>query len=81
MLQGTLDAATPYPGALAVRQALLPSARMVVVEGGGNHGQSLAYPPNECVNGYLNRYLATGALPSEPGLVNATCPALPPPKA
>ncbi len=78
MLQGTLDAATPYAGAQNAHR-LLPSARMVVVEGGGNHGQSLAYPPNACVNGYLNRYLATGALPSRPGLVNATCPALPDP--
>ena len=50
---------------------------MVVVTGGGNHGQSLASPPNTCVNGYLNRYLATGALPAGPGPVNATCPALP----
>jgi pimeloyl-ACP methyl ester carboxylesterase len=78
MLQGTLDAATPYAGAQAAHR-LLPSARMVVVEGGGNHGQSLADPPNECVNGYLNRYLATGALPEHPGLVNATCPAVPDP--
>ena len=45
MLQGTLDAATPYAGALAAHRAL-PSARMVVVKGGGNHGQSLADPPN-----------------------------------
>jgi pimeloyl-ACP methyl ester carboxylesterase len=78
MIQGTLDAATPYAGA-QVAHRLLPSARMVVVVGGGNHGQSLAQPPNACVDGYLNRYLATGALPSRPGLVNATCPALPPP--
>jgi pimeloyl-ACP methyl ester carboxylesterase len=78
MLQGTLDPATPYPGALAARR-LLPSARMVAVTGGGNHGQSLADPPNTCVNGYLNRYLATGALPGKPGLVSATCPAGPPP--
>ncbi len=78
MLQGTLDAATPYAGALVARRDL-PTARMVVVEGGGNHGQSLAQPPNTCVNGYLNRYLATGALPSGTGLVSATCPALPPP--
>ncbi|HUY50457.1 MAG TPA: alpha/beta hydrolase [Streptosporangiaceae bacterium] len=78
MLQGTLDAATPYAGA-QVAHRLLPTARMVVVEGGGNHGQSLAQPSNTCVDGYLNRYLATGALPSRPGLVNATCPALPPP--
>ncbi len=78
MLQGTLDAATPYAGAQVAHQ-LLPSARMVVVEGGGNHGQSLSDPPNNCINGYLNRYLATGALPQRPGLVNATCPALPDP--
>ncbi len=75
MLQGTLDAATPYAGAQRAHR-LLPSARMVVVVGGGNHGQSLANPPNTCVDGYLNRYLATGSLPSGPGLVNATCPAL-----
>jgi pimeloyl-ACP methyl ester carboxylesterase len=78
MLQGTLDAATPYAGAQDAHRRL-PTAKMVVVEGGGNHGQSLAYPPNSCVNGYLNRYLATGALPSGGGLVNATCPALPDP--
>src|ERR1022692_4208753 len=78
MIQGTLDAATPYAGAQDAH-GRLPSARMVVVEGGGNHGQSLATPPNTCVDGYLNQYLATGALPSGTGLVNATCPALPPP--
>jgi pimeloyl-ACP methyl ester carboxylesterase len=80
MIQGTLDAATPYPGA-QVAHRLLPTARMVVVEGGGNHGQSLAQPPNNCVDHYLNAYLATGALPGHSGLVNATCPALPPPSA
>jgi pimeloyl-ACP methyl ester carboxylesterase len=78
MLQGTLDAATPYWGALVAR-GLFPTARMVVVEGSGNHGQSLTSPPNECVNGYLDRYLADGSLPERPGLVNATCPTLPPP--
>jgi hypothetical protein len=33
------------------------------------------------VNGYLNRYLATGALPESggPGAVNATCASLPDP--
>ena len=80
MIQGTLDAATPYQGA-QVAHRLLPSARMVVVKGGGNHGQSLAQPPNTCVNTYLNDYLGSGALPQHPGLVNATCPALPAPSA
>ena len=78
MLQGSLDAATPYQGA-QVAHKLLPSARMVVVEGAGNHGQSLQQPPNLCVNNYVNDYLATGALPNHPGLVNATCPVLPDP--
>jgi pimeloyl-ACP methyl ester carboxylesterase len=78
MIQGSLDAATPYQGA-QVAHRLLPSARMVVVKGGGNHGQSLSQPPNLCVNNYLNTYLATGAVPHQPGLVNATCPALPDP--
>jgi len=78
MLQGTLDAATPYAGAQDAHK-LLPSARMVVVEGSGDHGQSLEQPENSCVQGYLNAYLATGALPTAPGLVNATCPAVPDP--
>jgi len=78
MLQGTLDPATPYAGAQNAEK-LLPSARMVVVEGGGNHGQSLEDPPNTCVQDYLNNYLATGAVPDGAGLVNATCPAVPPP--
>jgi pimeloyl-ACP methyl ester carboxylesterase len=76
MIQGTLDAATPYAGAQNAHRRL-PTARMVVVGGGGNHGQSLAFPANTCVNGYLQRYLDNGTLPSKPGLVDATCPALP----
>jgi pimeloyl-ACP methyl ester carboxylesterase len=78
MLQGTLDPATPYAGARDAHK-LLPSARMVVVQGGGNHGQSMEQPSNSCVQGYLNAYLATGALPTAPGQVNATCPAVPAP--
>jgi pimeloyl-ACP methyl ester carboxylesterase len=78
MLQGTLDAATPYAGAQDAHK-ILPSARMVVVEGSGNHGQSLEYPSDTCVQNYLNSYLSTGAVPEKPGLVNATCPAVPDP--
>ena len=78
MLQGTLDAATPYAGAQDAHK-LLPSARMVVVEGSGHHGQSFEQPSNSCVQGYVNAYLGTGALPEAPGLVNATCPAVPDP--
>jgi len=78
MLQGTLDPATPYAGAQNAHK-LLPSARMVVVEDGGNHGQSMEQPSDTCVQDYLNAYLGTGALPQAPGLVNATCPAVPAP--
>ena len=80
MLQGTLDAPTPYVGALQARRAL-PTARMVVVSGGGDHGQALTSPPNACLDGYLARYLATGALPSGSGPIAATCASLPPPPA
>jgi pimeloyl-ACP methyl ester carboxylesterase len=81
MLQGTLDPATPYAGAQDAHK-LLPSARMVVVEGGGNHGQSIVQQPADtCIQGYVNAYLATGALPQGGGLVNATCPAVPDPTA
>jgi pimeloyl-ACP methyl ester carboxylesterase len=79
MLQGTLDPATPYAGAQNAEKALSPAARMVVVQGGGNHGQSLEQPPDMCVQNHLNAYLATGALPDGPGLVNATCAAVPDP--
>jgi pimeloyl-ACP methyl ester carboxylesterase len=78
MLQGTLDAATPYAGAQDAHK-LLPTARMVVVQGGGNHGQSLASPPDSCVDSYLNNYLVGGAVPEKPGLVNATCAPVPDP--
>jgi pimeloyl-ACP methyl ester carboxylesterase len=78
MLQGTLDAATPYAGAQDAHRDL-PTARMVVVQGGGNHGQSLESPPDNCVQGYLNDYLANGALPGQSGLVNATCAPVPDP--
>jgi hypothetical protein len=54
---------------------------MVAVSGSGIHGQSVSVPPNNCVDGYLNNYLASGALPQQPGLINATCPALPAPTA
>ncbi len=78
MLQGTLDAATPYAGAQDAHR-LLPTARMVVVEGGGNHGQSLESPADACVQSYLNTYLASGTVPEQPGLVNATCAPTPDP--
>ena len=76
MLQGTLDPATPYAGRAGGAQA---AAKRPDGRGRGRRQPRpvARRPPNNCVKGYLNRYLATGALPAHPGLVNATCPALP----
>jgi hypothetical protein len=52
---------------------------MVVVEGGGNHGQSLESPANNCVQNYVNGYLGAGTVPDKAGLVNATCSPTPDP--
>ncbi|MFI6601359.1 alpha/beta hydrolase [Nonomuraea sp. NPDC050536] len=72
MLQSVGDAATPYSGAVDMRSRF-PGARMVV-DGGGNHGVSLA--GNTCVDRYLADYLNDGTLPAE----GASCPGLPAPK-
>ena len=75
MVQGTKDAATPYAGAQNAHRHL-PSARMVVLEGDGNHAE---IPVPACGERYVNAYLSNGAVPGGPGLVNATCPAVPDP--
>ncbi|MBO0820022.1 MAG: alpha/beta fold hydrolase [Nocardiopsaceae bacterium] len=75
MLQGTKDAATPYAGAQDAHRHL-PSARMVVLEGDGNHAE---IPMPSCAEGYADAYLSSGAVPGRSGLVNATCPAVPDP--
>jgi pimeloyl-ACP methyl ester carboxylesterase len=72
ILQSRGDAATPYRGAVAMRERF-PRARMVV-EGGGNHGVSLA--GNSCVDGYLSAYLDDGTLPAR----SVACPAKPEPR-
>jgi pimeloyl-ACP methyl ester carboxylesterase len=81
LLQATKDGATPYGGAVETH-ALLPSSRLVVEEGGGNHGISLA--GNECVDGRLAAYLADGSVPASvpgPDAVCATNGDPPPPDA
>ncbi|GGO90922.1 alpha/beta hydrolase [Wenjunlia tyrosinilytica] len=77
LFQATDDAATPYSGGVAVHK-LLKKSRLVVEEGGGNHGITLS--GNACLDKWLAKYLDTGALPaSRPG-PDATCKALPDPK-
>jgi Predicted hydrolases or acyltransferases (alpha/beta hydrolase superfamily) len=77
ILQSTKDAATPYQGAVEMHR-LLPSSRLVVEDGGGNHGITLA--GNECLDGHLAAYLADGTVPpSRPG-PDALCAPLPDPE-
>jgi pimeloyl-ACP methyl ester carboxylesterase len=79
MLQGTLDAATPYQGALRTHQ-LLSSSRMIIEDGGGSHGiYNTPWVHNTCVDGYATAYLLTGAVP--PADVTCAGHALPDPTA
>src|SRR5262249_34411581 len=78
LIQGTLHAATPHPGAPAAPRPPPPAPRGGG-EGAGSHRRSPSLPANLCVNNSLNAYLANGAVPHRAGLVNATCSALPPP--
>ncbi|MGW4159784.1 alpha/beta hydrolase [Streptomyces sp. NPDC004788] len=80
ILQATDDAATPYEGGVALHEMVRGSS-LVVEQGGGNHGVTLA--GNECMDGHLAAYLATGAVPrgAEGAEADAVCATLPEPKA
>ncbi|GAA4785896.1 alpha/beta hydrolase [Streptomyces ziwulingensis] len=76
LFQATDDAATPYEGGATLHRALRGS-RLVVEEGGGNHGITLS--GNACLDGHLTAYLADGTLPPAGPAADAVCPALPAP--
>lgn len=61
MVQTLRDPATPYLGALGMRQALGQRAKMVTVDT-GNHGAYDTSTPS-CAVRAVHRYLATGVLP------------------
>lgn len=78
LIDETLDAATPYPGSLVVRN-LFPHSVLLAEPGGTNHADSLS--GDRCVDGTIAAYLTTGALPprkSGPG-PDKTCAPIPPP--
>ncbi|MFC0438914.1 alpha/beta hydrolase [Kutzneria buriramensis] len=76
MLQGTLDPATPYAGAVHTHQ-LLPSSRLITEDGGGSHGiYNSPWVNNRCVDGITTSYLLTGAVPA----ADVTCPGHPLPE-
>lgn len=74
--QATNDAATPYAGGLDMARRF-SNAHLVVEKGGHNHGVSLS--GNTCLDGYLNKYLSSGTVPGNKGLIDATCKKLPDP--
>ncbi|SEG62448.1 alpha/beta hydrolase fold [Thermomonospora echinospora] len=76
LVQASEDAATPYGGALETH-GLFPSSRLVVQQGGGNHGLSLS--GDRCVDGSVLAYLRGGTLPSDrPGPDLVCAPPAPP---
>ncbi|WP_369173713.1 alpha/beta hydrolase [Streptomyces sp. R28] len=77
LFQATEDAATPYAGAVTVHR-LLARSRLVVEQGGGNHGITLG--GNACLDKHLAAYLADGTLPRGRGTADAVCEAQPDPK-
>jgi pimeloyl-ACP methyl ester carboxylesterase len=78
LIDETLDAATPFPGSLAVRQ-LFPNSVLLAEPGGTSHADSLF--GDLCVDGTIAAYLESGKLP--PRQPNAkwdkTCAPLPQP--
>ncbi|MFE9448564.1 alpha/beta hydrolase [Streptomyces sp. NPDC006739] len=77
LFQATRDAATPYPGGVAVHR-LLARSSLVVEQGGGNHGITLT--GNTCLDKYLAAYLTDGEVPHGTGDADAVCPRSPDPK-
>ncbi|MET7594225.1 MULTISPECIES: alpha/beta hydrolase [unclassified Streptomyces] len=77
LFQATDDAATPYPGAVAVHEQLRGSS-LVVEEKGGNHGITLS--GNACLDKHLAAYLTSGEVPRGDGGADAVCKAQPDPK-
>ncbi|CNF84655.1 Tripeptidyl-peptidase B Serine peptidase MEROPS family S33 [Mycobacterium tuberculosis] len=77
LVQGTDDAATPYPGALEMHRRL-PASRLLVEVGGHNHGVSLS--GDDCVDGQVAGYLRSGKLPADRPGPDAKCQAGPAPE-
>ena len=78
LVNETLDAATPYPGAVEVRK-LFPKSRLLALPGGTTHAGSLF--GNACEDNLIADYLATGKLPARKKGAgpDATCAPLPVP--
>ncbi len=78
LISETLDAATPYSGALRVRK-LFPKSSLLALPGGTSHANSLS--ANACEDDQIAAYLADGTLPPRKpgGGADTTCAPLPVP--
>jgi pimeloyl-ACP methyl ester carboxylesterase len=78
LISETLDAATPYSGAVEVRNRFDNSA-LIAVEGGTNHANSLA--GNACVDLKIAAFLKHDVLPArQPSEPDVSCDPLPAPR-
>ncbi|MEU6480046.1 alpha/beta hydrolase [Streptomyces sp. NPDC047017] len=78
LFQATDDAATPYEGGVTVHH-LLAGSRLVVEQGGGNHGITLS--GNACLDDHLSAYLGDGTVPpAAAGAADAVCRKAPDPE-
>ncbi|MET8142044.1 alpha/beta hydrolase [Sphaerisporangium sp. NPDC005288] len=74
--QDTKDAATPYQGGVEMHKRF-PSSRLVVMDGGGNHG--LTGRGNACIDDIWKAYLTDGTLPASLPGPDAHCAPFPDP--
>ncbi len=70
LFQATEDAATPYPGAVAMHKAL-PGSKLVVQNGGSFH--EILFHGNACLDDTFTAYLRDGTLPTGKGFIAKTC--------
>jgi len=80
LVNETLDAATPYSGALRVR-SLFPSSALIAGVGGTTHAGSLSGV--NCVDSRISNFLKIGTLPTRRtgSRADVNCPKVPPPTA
>lgn len=81
LVNETLDAATPFAGALRVRSAFPGASALIAGVGGTTHSGSLSGVT--CVDSRIRDFLRTGVLPTRKSGTRADveCPKVPPPSA
>lgn len=81
LVNETLDAATPFSGALRVRSAFPAASALIAGVGGTTHSGSLSGVT--CVDSRISAFLKTGVLPARKSGTRADveCPKVPPPAA